>query len=67
MPLAFLAALAVSVPLSATAETLSGPARVVDGDTLELGKERIRLFGIDAPESKQLCKNNRGNDYACGA
>lgn len=24
--------------------------RVVDGDTLEIGVERIRLFGIDAPE-----------------
>ena len=66
IPLAFLAALAVSLPLSATAETLSGPVRVVDGDTLELGKERIRLYGIDAPETKQLCKNNTGKDYACG-
>ena len=36
-----------------------GDARVVDGDTIVIqdgkgGKERIRLAGIDAPESKQV-------------
>jgi endonuclease YncB( thermonuclease family) len=29
--------------------------RVVDGDTLKFGNERIRLHGIDAPESLQRC------------
>lgn len=69
VPVAFLAALALYLPPCATADTstLSGPARVVDGDTLEVGSERIRLFGIDAPETKQLCKNKSGKDYACGA
>ncbi len=28
---------------------------VVDGDTLKLGNERIRLIGIDAPEFLQRC------------
>ena len=28
-----------------------GTATVIDGDTLDLGVERIRLHGIDAPES----------------
>jgi hypothetical protein len=64
--LAFLASLSLFVPVPATAETLSGIPKVVDGDTLELGKERIRLYGIDAPETKQLCKNSKGQDYACG-
>jgi endonuclease YncB( thermonuclease family) len=27
---------------------------------------RIRLFGMDAPESKQLCKTSKGKDYSCG-
>ncbi len=32
-----------------------GRASVVDGDTIEVHGQRIRLFGIDAPESAQLC------------
>lgn len=34
---------------------LAGHFRVVDGDTLVLGEERIRLLGIDAPELSQIC------------
>src|SRR4029453_6321568 len=45
---------------------LSGPARVVDGDSLEIGSQRIRLFGIDAPEGRQHCRDAQGHDYACG-
>ena len=33
----------------------SAAATVFDGDTLKLGSERIRLHGIDAPESQQRC------------
>lgn len=29
---------------------LTGPAWVVDGDTIKINKTQIRLFGIDAPE-----------------
>ena len=28
---------------------------VTDGDTLRFGKERVRLWGIDAPEIHQRC------------
>lgn len=36
---------------------IAGKARVVDGDTLVInGNDRIRLYGVDAPESKQICK-----------
>ena len=28
---------------------------ITDGDSLKIGKEKIRLSGIDAPEMKQIC------------
>lgn len=39
----------------ATASDLVGQASVIDGDTLDVQGTRIRLHGIDAPESSQLC------------
>jgi hypothetical protein len=53
---------------------LEGKPRVVDGDTLVFDgilspdgkKERVRLLGIDAPETKQMCKDSRGEAYKCG-
>ena len=40
--------------------------KVTDGDSLRFGKEKIRLFGIDAPEIKQMCKNEFSENYFCG-
>jgi endonuclease YncB( thermonuclease family) len=34
---------------------ITGTARVIDGDTLDIEGQRIRLHGIDAPESRQTC------------
>jgi endonuclease YncB( thermonuclease family) len=45
---------------------LSGRARVIDGDSLEIAGEQVRLFGIDAPESRQECRDAAGRRYACG-
>ena len=42
-----------------------GPARVIDGDTLDIAGERIRLHGIDAPEKDQTCSID-GQKWACG-
>ena len=42
-----------------------GHARVVDGDTIEVNRLRIRLNGIDTPESHQTCKRN-DVIWACG-
>ena len=36
--------------------TLSGKATVVDGDNLRVGIALVRLHGIDAPETGQLCE-----------
>jgi endonuclease YncB( thermonuclease family) len=45
---------------------VSGPARIIDGDSLEIAGTRIRIFGIDAPEGRQQCRDGRGESYACG-
>ena len=52
---------------SAMAAELVGQAVVVDGDTLEMHGTRIRLWGIDAPESDQLCRGEDSLPYRCGA
>ncbi|MCD9821627.1 thermonuclease family protein [Bradyrhizobium japonicum] len=46
---------------------LAGQANVIDGDTLEIHGTRIRLWGIDAPESSQLCRGEDSLQYRCGA
>src|SRR5689334_7792597 len=51
----------------ALADDLIGQASVVDGDTLEIHGIRIRLWGIDAPESSQLCRSEDSLQYRCGA
>ena len=43
------------------------PARVTGGDTLKVEGERIRLFGIDAPEGGQTCTRADGRSWPCGA
>jgi len=40
--------------------------RVVDGDSLELGAQRVRLIGIDALELHQTCRDASGAAIACG-
>ena len=52
---AFLAAVVLLVSAPAWAQDITGPARVIDGDTIDISGQRIRLHGIDAPDTKQLC------------
>jgi endonuclease YncB( thermonuclease family) len=64
LPLAaFILALATS---AAHAETIAGRASVIDGDTIEIHGERIRLLDIDAPESRQPCIRPDGSEWRCG-
>jgi len=46
-------------------KTFTGRYRVVDGDSLALGKTRFRLLGIDAPELSQVCTRD-GKPWTCG-
>ena len=54
---------------SRTRETIqsdpAGRARVIDGDTIEVGSARIRPLGVDAPESAQSCLAG-GRRWPCG-
>lgn len=45
--------------------TVVGRASVVDGDTIKIHGERIRLWGIDAIEGNQTC-NVDGQVWQCG-
>lgn len=78
-PLAFTVALAILylcpefgiIQLSeappASKGSVIGRARVIDGDSLAIGDERIRLYGIDAPEKKQTCHEAEGKTiWLCG-
>ena len=44
---------------------MTGPATVIDGDTIVVAGERVRLQGIDAPELHQTC-TAYGQPWACG-
>ena len=56
----------LSAPERPDAIEWSGPARVSDGDSLRIGDQRIRLYGIDAPERGQTCRHADGTVFACG-
>ena len=45
---------------------IGGMTRVIDADTLEVRGERVRLQGIDAPETRQMCERASGTLYLCG-
>ncbi len=48
------------------ADAISGTASVVDADTLDIRSERIRLVGVDAPESGQKCLDAGNKLVRCG-
>ena len=61
---AFLA-MVLSISYSVAAEDITGKPVIVDGDSIKIAGERIRLHGIDAPEKRQACHRDE-EEYACG-
>jgi endonuclease YncB( thermonuclease family) len=47
-------------------DALTGSARVIDGDTIAIGSRYVRLDGIDAPETDQVCFDPKGDRWTCG-
>ena len=52
---------------SLTLADFSGRVVVIDGDTIDVGDVRVRIHGIDAPESDQKCTTEQDQSWACGA
>lgn len=46
--------------------SLMGRADVHDGDSFRLDGQKIRLYGIDAPELDQICQDEQGQAWPCG-
>ena len=53
----------MSMPVQA--QVYVGSVQVIDGDTLDMGGTRLRLFAIDAVEATQMC-DRRSESWACG-
>lgn len=49
------AAVAALLLVLSGAPSSAATVGVIDGDTLSIGSERVRLWGIDAPEMSQTC------------
>ena len=49
-----------------TKDELEGRPYIIDGDTIRMSGARIRLDGIDAPETDQMCRDRAGDNYHCG-
>ncbi len=67
LPLIAAALLLAAAPAFAEPSRTSGPLRVIDGDTFDVGGVRVRLFAVDAPEMGQECTDARGVPRDCGA
>lgn len=61
-----IAALLLSPAAAFSSDTITGRAFVIDGDTIEIAGKRLRLHGVDAPESWQECSDGDGGTYRCG-
>jgi endonuclease YncB( thermonuclease family)/flagellar motor protein MotB len=47
-------------------DEIRGIPRIIDADTVQIGTSKIRLVGIDAPETGQICLGNDRKRWTCG-
>lgn len=66
LALAVLALFSAPIATAGDEAAIVGRASVIDADTIEIHGQRIRLNGIDAPESRQQCQDRAGKPYRCG-
>jgi endonuclease YncB( thermonuclease family) len=50
----------------AHADDISGIPQIIDGDTVSINGVRVRLQGIDAPETEQFCLSDKSLPAECG-
>lgn len=62
----FVSVMAMCLMICANCFAASIKYKVIDGDSLERGRSRIRLIDIDAPELFQECYNESKEKYNCG-
>ncbi|MBH9975615.1 MULTISPECIES: thermonuclease family protein [Bartonella] len=65
----FISFLLCILSLPALAESraaITGAINVIDGETLEIRNQHIKLWGVDAPELGQICRSANGSGYDCG-
>lgn len=64
-PALLVTAVLACATVAASAEDIVGQAAVIHGDAIEIDGTPIRLYGIDAPESEQICAVD-GESQRCG-
>lgn len=58
--------LAIAGSFSFPYQVHGNAVHLADGDSFRLGERRYRLYGIDAPELHQQCKDASGENWPCG-
>ncbi len=64
--LPFLGQLPATLAQNTAREVIKGQAKALTGDTMLIGDRRIVLAGIEAPETRQSCRTERGGKWQCG-